>query len=269
MKGENRLGELFERLVEIIARLRGPQGCPWDRQQTPQSLKKYVLEEAYEVVEAIDQGDPVEVCEELGDALFLLTFVAHLYQESGDFEVADVLRLCAEKMIRRHPHVFGDAAVANAAEVIEQWQRIKEREALQKEKDRSAILGNLPKTLPALQRAFRVGERASRVGFDWKEAEDIFPKLEEELSELRQALAQGEQAQVREELGDLLFTVANLSRKLGINPEEALRETVEKFIRRFRTLEKYFQQKGEDLHQVSLEEMDRVWEEIKAQEANK
>ncbi len=264
-----KIGALFERLVEIISRLRGPQGCPWDREQTPQSLKKYILEEAYEVVEAIDQGDPVEVCEELGDAIFLLTFVAYLYQEAGDFEVADVLRLCAEKMIRRHPHVFGDTAVANAAEVIAQWQRIKEKEARQKEKDRSAILGNLPKTMPALQRAFRVGERASRVGFDWKEAEELFPKIEEELSELREALAKGERDQVREELGDLLFTVANLARKLGVNPEEALRDNVEKFIHRFRAMEEHFARQGQDLHQVSLEEMDRVWEEIKAQEANK
>lgn len=260
------LGELFERLVGIVGRLRAPDGCPWDRKQTPQSLKKYVLEEAYEVIEAIDEGRPQDVCEEIGDALFLLVFVAYLYQEAGKFRLADVLRLCAEKMIRRHPHVFGKAAVESAAEVIDQWQRIKEEEARRKAVERSAVLGNLPKTLPALQRAFRVGERASRVGFDWGSAEEIFPKLEEEIRELREALNTRDKERVTEEIGDLLFTVANLSRKLEINPEEALRQAVEKFTQRFIKMERRLKTAGKDLRAVSLEEMDRVWEEIKAEE---
>ena len=262
-KKDQESGRLFTRLIEIVARLRAPNGCPWDRKQTPQTLKKYVLEEAYEVVEAIEANDPQEVCEEIGDALFLLIFLAHIYEEKGDFTISEVLRLCAEKMIRRHPHVFGEAAVSSAEEVIDQWQKIKEQESKKKKKKRSKVLGNLPKTLPALQRAFRVGERASRVGFDWSSAEEIFPKLEEEISELKEALHSQDQKRIKEEMGDLLFTLANLSRKLNVNPEEALREAVEKFIERFVQMEKEFKDQGKEWRELSIQEMDQVWEKIK------
>ncbi len=263
MKKEfEKLGPLFTRLVEIVARLRAPDGCPWDREQTPQTLKKYLLEEAYEVVEAIDKDQPLEVCEEIGDALFLLVFLGYLYEEEGKFRLADMLTLCAEKMIRRHPHVFGERNLESPEEVVRQWQRIKEKEA-QKKGLSSSVLGNLPRNLPALQRAFRVGERASRVGFDWKRPEDLFDKLDEEIEELKEALKKGLSSQIKEELGDLLFTIVNLSRKLGINPEEALKETTEKFISRFVAMEKKIQGQGQDLRELSLEEMDQIWEEVK------
>jgi len=250
------------KLVEIVARLRAPDGCPWDRKQTPQTLKKYVLEEAYEVSEAIDQGEPLLVCEEIGDLLFLLVFLGYLYEEAGAFRLADMLKLCAEKMIRRHPHVFGERKLSEAEEVISQWQKIKEKEAQAKGKS-SSVLGDLPKNLPALQRAFRLGERASRVGFDWESAEDLFPKLQEEMAELSEAVERQEKEEIFEELGDLLFTVANLSRKLGINPEEALKAANEKFERRFRELESRLRTQGKDLKDVPLSEMDALWEEIK------
>ncbi|OAG26692.1 nucleoside triphosphate pyrophosphohydrolase [Thermodesulfatator autotrophicus] len=256
------LGPLFVKLVEIVARLRGPGGCPWDQKQTPETLKKYVLEEAYEVFEAIGEEPPLAVCEEIGDLLFLLIFIAYLYEEKGEFELAHVLKLCAEKMIRRHPHVFGENALSNPEEVVAQWQKIKEKEAKDKGK-KSSVLGDLPKALPALQRAFRLGERASRVGFDWEKPEELFPKLEEEIREIKEAIAQKDEKSLKEEIGDLLFTVANLSRKLGINPEEALRHSNEKFETRFRSMESHFKEKGKRLKEVSLKEMDAVWEELK------
>ncbi len=261
-KNFSALGPLFVRLVEIVARLRAPDGCPWDRKQTPESLKKYVLEEAYEVTEAIERGNSLLVCEEIGDLLFLLIFLAYLYEESGAFRLADVLSLCAEKMIRRHPHVFGEQKLSEAEEVVSQWQRIKEQEAREKGKA-SSVLGDLPKNLPALQRAFRLGERAGRVGFDWEKAEDLFPKLQEEISELSAALKEKERAKIFEEVGDLLFTVANLARKLGVNPEEALRAANEKFETRFRELEVKLRAQGKDLRETTLAEMDALWEEIK------
>ncbi len=261
-KSFDHLGPLFVKLVEIVARLRAPDGCPWDRKQTPESLKKYVLEEAYEVSEAIDHHEPLLVCEEIGDLLFLLIFLAYLYEEAGNFHLADVLTLCAEKMIRRHPHVFGEKKLAEAEDVIKQWQSIKEKETLEKGQASSA-LGNLPKNLPALQRAFRLGERASRVGFDWKDPQDLFPKIEEEIKELLQALSQGEKSRIFEEIGDLLFTIANFSRKLGINPEEALKAANEKFEKRFRKMESRLKGLGKDLKETPLSEMDALWEEIK------
>ncbi|AEH44654.1 MazG family protein [Thermodesulfatator indicus DSM 15286] len=263
MKGKfDDLGPLFVKLVEIVARLRGPGGCPWDQEQTPETLKKYVLEEAYEVFEAIGEETPLSVCEEIGDLLFLLVFIAYLYEEKGDFELADVLKLCADKMIRRHPHVFGENTLTNPDEVVAQWQKIKEKEAKDKGK-KSSVLGNLPKALPALQRAFRLGERASRVGFDWDKPEELFPKLHEEITELKEALTKKDKKALKEEVGDLLFTVANLSRKLGVNPEEALRLANEKFETRFRQMESHFKDKGKNLNEVSLAEMDAVWEKVK------
>ncbi len=261
-KDFSQLGPLFVRLVEIVARLRAPDGCPWDRKQTPETLKKYVLEEAYEVVEAIERGEDLLICEEIGDLLFLLIFLGYLFEEAKRFSLADILTLCAEKMIRRHPHVFGERKLSEAEEVIAQWQKIKEKEAKEKGKT-SSVLGDLPRTLPALQRAFRLGERASRVGFDWKKAEDLFPKLEEEIEELKEALSSSDKGQITEEIGDLLFTVANLARKLGVNPEEALARANQKFEDRFRTLEKRLKEAGKDLSQVNLAEMDALWEEIK------
>ena len=255
-------GEFFERLLEIVARLRGPEGCPWDRKQTPESLRKYLVEEAYEAYEAVGEGRPEEVREELGDLLFLILMVAYIYQERGLFRVAEMLELCAQKMIRRHPHVFGEERARDAEEVLRRWQAVKAEEAREKAEEHS-VLGNLPRSLPALQRAYRLGERASRVGFDWASAEEVFPKLEEEKEELLEALREGRRERIAEEIGDLLFTVANLARKLGVNPEEALKKTLLKFEDRFRALERAFREQGRDLSEVSLSEMDALWEELK------
>ncbi len=259
-------GEGFERLVEIVRRLRAPDGCPWDRKQTPSTLKKYLLEEAYEAVEAIDEGDAAHIAEELGDLLFLIIFVAYLYEEKGAFDLRGLLEQTAAKMIRRHPHVFGEKQAQSAEEVIDNWQKIKEAEARKTSEPRSSVLGNLPRTLPALQQAYRVGERASRVGFDWSGPKDLWPKVEEELNELKEAIARGEKEATFAELGDLLFTLVNLSRHLGINPEEALRQTIERFIQRFILMERKFEARGRRLREASLAEMDAVWEEIKSEE---
>ncbi len=251
----------FSSLYEIIETLRGEGGCPWDRKQTPETLKKYLIEEAYEAYEAISKGLANEVKEELGDLLFLLLFIVYLYEEKGDFTLRDLLYLTFQKMIRRHPHVFGEEVAKSAEDVLSKWQKIKEREGKS-----DSVLGNIPRSLPALQRAYRIGERAGRVGFDWKNPEDLFPKLEEEIKELKEALGKGEKEKISEELGDLLFTVANLSRKLGINPEEALKATLDKFERRFKEMEKIVKEKGLSLENLSLEEMDLLWEKIKEKE---
>jgi len=247
-------------LYEIIEALRGEEGCPWDKKQTPQTLKKYLLEEAYEAYEAISKEDPKEVEEELGDLLFLLLFIIYLYEEKKGFTLRELVELTFQKMIRRHPHVFGEEEARTAEEVLTKWQKIKEKEG-----KGDSILGNIPRSLPALQRAYRLGERASRVGFDWERADEVFPKIEEELEELKSALSEGSQDKITEELGDLLFTLANLARKLEINPEEALKVALDKFESRFKALERAFKERGKELSKVSLREMDALWEELKRQ----
>ncbi len=252
-----RKGDLTS-LYEIVEALRSEKGCPWDKKQTPQSLKKYLLEETYEALEAIEKGSPEEIKEELGDLLFLLLFIIYLYEEAGVFSIRDLVYLTFQKMIRRHPHVFGEEEAKTAEEVISNWQKIKSKEGKS-----DSVLGNIPKSLPALQRAYRLGERAERVGFDWISPQEVFPKIYEEIRELEEALSQGNTSQIKEELGDLLFSLANLSRKLNLNPEEALREALEKFEKRFREMERRIKEKGKGLQELSLEEMDALWEEIK------
>jgi len=255
----------FTRLRGIVTRLSAPDGCPWDRKQTPFSLKKYVLEEAYELAEAIEDEDPGAVAEELGDLFFILLFVAHIYEKAGNFSLGQSLDRIAEKMIRRHPHVYGDVHVASPEEVSANWQVIKAEEARGK-KERYSALGHLPRSLPALQRAFRLGERASRVGFDWSRAEDVWEKVAEEEKELREAIAGGDQKAVAHEIGDLLFSISSLSRLLGINPEEALQGTANRFVDRFCSMESLIRQAGKKLADSSLEEMDRAWSDVKASE---
>ena len=252
----------FLRLVEVLKRLRAPDGCPWDREQTPPSIKKYILEEAHELFDAIDAGDTGGISEELGDLFFLPIFLADIYEEQGDFDLSETLLNIKEKMIRRHPHIFGDAKVENSREVIVNWQAIKGKEALQKGK-RKSVLGNLPRSLPALQRAFRLGERASRIGFDWESAEGVFEKIDEEILELKAAVHQGDSAKIEEEIGDFLFSAANLSRKLGINPEEALKKALDKFVMRFHAMEDYTTSQHRDITRLSPEELDRAWEKVK------
>jgi len=258
-------GELFERLVGIMARLRGEGGCPWDREQTRDSLKPFILEEAYEVLEALDEGDLEKLKEELGDLLLQVVFQAQVASERGEFTIAEVLTLIADKLVRRHPHVFGEAKATTAREVLHNWELLKQNERREKAGKASALDG-VPKELPALLRAHRLQEKASRVGFDWKEAGEVFRKVEEELSELKTAARTAGLQRIEEELGDLLFALVNLARFLQVNPEDALRKAITRFITRFQYMEEAMAERGKDLSEASLEEMDALWEEAKARE---
>ncbi len=252
----------FLELIKVLRRLRAPDGCPWDREQTPETIKKYILEEAHELTEAVEKGGVPDVCEELGDLYFLLLFLADLYAEKGDFVLGDSLEKIREKMIRRHPHIFGEVKVRGSEDVIANWQAIKAKEAKGKGERKSA-LGNLPRSLPSLQRAFRLGERASRVGFDWQNAEEVLEKLEEEITELKEAVNLAGRDQIEDEMGDLLFTAANLSRKLDVNPEDALKRALDKFSTRFFELEDRAASSGRQVSDLSPGELDRTWEEVK------
>lgn len=249
----------FDELLQIMARLRAPGGCPWDREQTHQSIRKYVIEEAYEVAEAIDHDDPRELCAELGDLLLQVVFHAEMAQEAGRFSIDDVCRGIVDKMRRRHPHVFGDVAVEDASEVVRNWEAIKKRE---RGADASAIDG-VPRALPALQRAERIGEKAGRVGFDWPDVGGVLAKVDEERAELGEALASGSRERIAGELGDLLLATANLARKLDLEPERALGSAVDRFADRFRRLEAGARRDGADLHDLGADELDRRWERAK------
>jgi MazG family protein len=264
-------GSTFDRLVATVARLRAPDGCPWDREQTLASLRPFVLEETYEVLEAIDRGDRAALREEIGDMIFQGVMLAQLCAEDGDFTVADSLASIADKLVRRHPHVFGDAArAATADEVLGRWEDAKaqERAASPDDGTPKTILGGVPRTLPALLRAHEMGTRAAAVGFDWERPADVLAKIEEEVAELRGAVEAGSLAgpNVEEEMGDLLFAIANLSRKLGVEPEAALRRADAKFARRFTELERRFADRGESLREAGLDRMEAEWGRIKQAE---
>jgi tetrapyrrole methylase family protein/MazG family protein len=249
----------LNQLIEIMAKLRGEKGCPWDREQTRESLKPFIVEETYEVLEAIDEGNPEAIKEELGDLLFQIVFQSRIAQERGEFGMAEVIEKIGSKMIARHPHVFGDADYKTSGEVLVHWEAQKKKEG----KQRESILEGIPKTLPSLLRAHRIQDRASRVGFDWEKAEDLFPKLEEEIEEFRAALCGKKQEEIEDELGDIFFMLVNISRFVGINPEDALRKTISKFISRFRYIEMTAAEKGRSLSAMSLSEMDALWDEAK------
>jgi MazG family protein len=221
----------FRELVSILEKLRSPTGCPWDREQTFSSLRPYMLEETYEILESIDEEQYAQLKEELGDLLMHLVFQAQIAREEGLFDIDDVLGAINQKLVQRHPHVFGGESVEDTKQVIENWEKIK----LDEEDKR--LLGGVPRTLPALLRAYRVQEKAAGVGFDWESDGDVIRKILEEIKELRAAKASGNQAAINDEFGDLLFSIVNLARFWGVSPEEALRGTVEKFIQRFRYIE--------------------------------
>jgi tetrapyrrole methylase family protein/MazG family protein len=249
--------DTFDELVEIMARLRGPDGCPWDREQTHASIRQSLIEEAYEVIEAIDANDSAELRKELGDLLLHVVFHANIAEERGEFTLAEVIDGISAKLIRRHPHVYGTAKVDGAEMVTQNWEKLKMAEG------RVSLLDGVPKELPALLRAHRLTERASKVGFDWENKEDAWKKVDEEMAELHRAIEAGEEAQVEEEFGDLLFGLVNYSRFLGVNPELALRGTVDKFIRRFQYIERQLRSRGRDIHSSTLAEMDQLWNEAK------
>jgi tetrapyrrole methylase family protein/MazG family protein len=265
-----------ERLLAIMARLRGPDGCPWDREQTLATLRPYVLEETYEVLEAIEDGDPEAHREELGDLLLQIVFQARIAEEEGRFDFAGVADAISEKLLSRHPHVFGPGAqdadarpdpgapgVRDADGVLRQWAALKKQENEAKGRGKSVLEG-VPRELPALARAERLTEKASRVGFDWPDVAGARAKVTEEIGELDEAIASGDGAHIEDELGDVLFAVSNLARKLGIPPEEALRGTLGRFIARFQYVEGALERQGVAHGTATLAEMDRLWEEAKA-----
>ncbi|MDZ7370010.1 MAG: nucleoside triphosphate pyrophosphohydrolase [candidate division KSB1 bacterium] len=257
-------GKEFEKLVEIMAKLRSDEGCPWDREQTHKSLRRHLLEEAYEVIEAIDSENPEQLKTELGDLLLQVVFHAQLAAEAGHFSIEQVVESINEKLIRRHPHVFGEAVIRTAQEQIVAWEKSK----LKREGKKSVIDG-VPKHLPALLRAHRLQSKAAAVGFDWPQAEPVWEKLEEEIRELKEAVAAQNESHIEEEFGDLLFTLVNLGRFIKVEPEEALRRTIEKFERRFRQVEAQLQNQGRSMADATLDEMDREWENVKKAEQRK
>jgi MazG family protein len=267
-------GAEFTRLVEIMATLRSPDGCPWDREQTLQSLSQYVLEEAYEVVDAIDRGDLGALREEVGDHIFEGVFLSQVASDSGAFTVADALQAVSDKLVRRHPHVFREDGrvhdveskerAPSAAAALSRWDTQKAQEKAASG-EAGATLGGLPRSLPALHRAYKIGRRAAAVGFDWTQASDVVGKLEEEIAELRETLAEepDNRERAEEEMGDLLFAIANLSRKLGIEPEAALRKANDKFTERFTRMEQRITTSGRQMTGMTLQDLETEWQTTK------
>lgn len=259
MKGSDR----FANLVEIMDRLRGEDGCPWDREQTYASLRGYVIEECYEVVDAIDRGDADALREELGDLLFQIVFLSRLAKEDGRFRAEDVVRGIAEKMIRRHPHVFGDDRAETSGDVLRKWEEIKRGEKAGPDAGRKSVLEGIPAALPALPKAQRLGTKAARVGLDWSDVDGVLAKLDEEIAELAAARKSADRAAVREEIGDILFTTAMLARKLDVDPEEALEAANRKFAERFRRVESALAERGAGIGAADAETLERLWEAAK------
>ena len=257
-------GSAFQTLVDIMARLRGPKGCPWDREQTLESLRGFLLEETHEVLDAIDRGDTGALAGEIGDLIFEGVFLAQVAADAGHFTVADSLQRINAKLIRRHPHIFDPTGrpLDTPGQVHQQWEQIKAREQSDAG-ERRAVLGGVPRALPSLLRAYEIGTRVAAVGFDWAHTADVVDKIEEEVAELRAAVSSEGAARAEEEMGDLLFSIANLSRKLGIDPESALRKANEKFTKRFTALEDNLHSQGRSVHDATLEEMEREWQAVK------
>jgi len=252
----------ISRLHEIVRALRAPGGCPWDREQTHESLRGALIEECYEVIDAIERRDDDNLKEELGDLLLNVVMHAQMAGERGAFVLEEVAAEVCEKMIRRHPHVFGDKLADTSAQVLRQWDQIKQAE---KGKAPASLLDGVPAAQPALLRAQTIQKKAGRAGFDWRDAAPVFDKLGEEIAEVRDALASGDQQAVEQEVGDILFTAVNLARKLGVDAETALSSTTNRFIRRFRAVERELAAEGRKVEGTPLEELDRVWEKIKKQ----
>lgn len=263
----DRLHRAITDLVELIERLRGPGGCPWDAEQTDLSIRVYLLEEAYEVLEAIEKSSPPDVCLESGDLLFQILFLAQLAAERKEFDFIDVVEKVTKKMIHRHPHVFGNAKAKNAEDVAMNWAKIK-REEKRVSGDTASILKNIPMNLPALSRAHRLSERASKVNFDWPDAAGVLDKVNEEFMELESAISKKDNKAFAEEMGDLLFSLVNLSRHWGLNAENILRDANQKFTERFEKMEKTLKISGIELEEATPEMMNQAWEKIKDRRAN-
>ena len=249
----------FEELIKIVEKLRGPEGCPWDKEQTRESLKPFLIEELYELLDALDENNSEGIKEELGDMLFQIVLHCQLSKEHGLFDINDVIENITRKMIRRHPHVFGSKNFKTTKEVMTWWEEHKKKEGKSKE----SVIEGIPKTLPALLKAQKIQHKASRVGFDWERIEDIFKKLDEEINEFKCALGKKNQNEIEDELGDIFFVLVRISNFVGVNPEDALRKTTSKFIQRFRHIEMKASEQGKKLSDMTLEEMDALWEEAK------
>ncbi len=265
------MSKRFSELVAVMETLRGKNGCPWDKEQTRESLKPFLLEEAYEVLEAIDEEDPEILKEELGDLLFQVLFHSEIAKERGEFGIEDVLAYTIDKMTRRHPHVFGAArssrkkgTPATAKEVLARWEELKQKE--KRNRKRKSVLDGVPKPLPALMRAYQLQTRASRVGFDWKEMRPVWNKVREEMKELEQAIGDGQPRQIQAEFGDIFFALVNLARFLKFDPEGSLRKANRRFVDRFHYMEKKAGKSQKTLSNMTLNEMGRLWEEAKAAE---
>ncbi len=270
MSDASRAAAEFTRLIEIMATLRGPDGCPWDREQTIDTLKPFVLEETYEVLEAIDAHDHPALCEELGDFVFEAVFLAQLESEAGHFTIADSVKSIADKLVRRHPHVFargaGEAALESSGQVRRRWEEIKAEERGGSATPKT-LLSGIAQALPALLRAYHIGIRAASVGFEWNTTRDVIAKIQEEVDELREVVeAPGgiDQTRAEEEMGDLLFSIAQLSRRLGIEPETALRKADDKFTKRFGKLEQSVADSGRAMTGMTLDELEAEWQRLKA-----
>ena len=265
MKIDQAAGDKFIKLVEVMRRLRAPDGCPWDREQDFLSLRRYIIEEAYELIEAIENNNRDNICEECGDLMLQVVFVSCMAEELGEFNICDVMDHLTEKLIRRHPHVFGDTEVNGSEDVLRNWEQIKVGER-QKKKEDSSLLAGVPRGIPGLLRAYRIQERAGKVGFDWPKGDPtpVLAKVDEELSELKENInSNAGKEYIEEELGDLLFAVANLSRHLKADPEITLHKACVKFTDRFRLVEKEVLESGKPWSEFSLEELDGFWEKAK------
>lgn len=258
------IGQLFEELTEIIAKLRSEDGCPWDREQTNETLKPGLIEEVYEVIDAIDEENDEKLEEELGDLLMQILLNAQIADDEDRFNICGVIQKISEKLLRRHPHVFGNIKVQDAQEVLKNWEMIKRQEYANR--DRESIVDGVPSHLPALMMARKVQAKASRVGFDWDKSEDVLKKVEEEVEELKESINLSKAEGIEEEIGDILFSIVNLSRFLNVEPEDALRKTTAKFIRRFKKMEAEINIRGKSITEYNLAELDEIWDAVKKTE---
>ena len=254
----------FDRLVDVVATLRSDNGCPWDLAQTHESLKADLIEEAYELIEAIDAKVPKKICDELGDLLMQVMLHSQIATDRNEFGVDEVIENLTEKLVRRHPHVFGSVVATDENEVLENWEEIKRGE--DGNKDRKSSLDGIPHSLPSLQRAEKIQKKASRAGFDWDTTEDVLPKLQEEIDEIEESIRNDDITEIEMEIGDLLFSVVNLCRFLNVQPEEALRKSTRKFADRFQRMETTLERTNKTFKDYDLSTLDQIWEQVKQQE---
>jgi tetrapyrrole methylase family protein / MazG family protein len=261
------LSSNFKDLIGIMKKLRSDEGCPWDKEQTHESLKSCLIEEVYEIVDAVDSRDSEQLKEELADLFFLIIFYCKIADDSKNFDINNVLEVCLDKMTRRHPHVFGDKTADDASEALSRWNEIKRKEAEAKQGGKTngnkSIVDNIPKHMPALQKAQKLQKKVARVGFDWEVIEDVIAKVHEELEEVKDAINSNEREHIAEEIGDLLFAVVNLSRFLKLDSEDLLRKSISKFIGRFKKVEMHVASAGRKIEECSLKELDDIWNKIK------